>query len=517
MFFHVTWETLPTYVFIFSLVAIGVVLLAVVGRWFLRRRRVVSDHHDLQSSSVVEQSRVINLADGASHSAAQLPRVRPVLRDIQLPARPGKSERVVTENQSIQPRAKIGRTMLKAALLCVVIAMSALVVHSSVRSDYQAVESMTIPQSWYSSDWSHRIQLTVNHEQVAEDLVDFPVLVALEGPDHDVFSVSATGQDIVFTAADGTTKLSHEIETYDPENHVLLAWVKVPQVSAREDVTLYLYYGNAAAPDQSEAKQVWTNGYVAVYNVKDHQLEPGLTDSIRDSADKLYQVPRGETQVVLGKIGGALEFNGQRDVVDIGELAFGDNSSPVPMTVSAWVNPYVRTGTILGKRDATRTQWQLFLDQRGYLNLKEDTSGWWPGHQSYGTAKTGLLLNRWQYVAITLDESGTPIFYTDGLGETGSYRNGTFKTYSFPVSIGARWSYYPVTDYNFIGLLDTIRVANVVRSSGWIATEHANQAYPTTFVQVAASSQTRDSVTQTAGFQPLFLGRFSVLESFRRP
>ena len=60
----------------------------------------------------------------------------------------------------------------------------------------------------------------------------------------------ADGGDFVFTLSDETTKLSHQIESYDAVTGRIKAWVRVPTLSALSNTSLFLYYGNAAAADQ---------------------------------------------------------------------------------------------------------------------------------------------------------------------------------------------------------------------------------------------------------------------------
>ena len=50
------------------------------------------------------------------------------------------------------------------------------------------------------------------------------------------------GTDILFTAADGLTKLNHEIETYNAATGQLSAWVQIPTLSAPADTVIYVYY-----------------------------------------------------------------------------------------------------------------------------------------------------------------------------------------------------------------------------------------------------------------------------------
>ena len=39
------------------------------------------------------------------------------------------------------------------------------------------------------------------------------------------------GTDIVFTASDGTTKLDHEIESYNASTGLFISWVRIPALS----------------------------------------------------------------------------------------------------------------------------------------------------------------------------------------------------------------------------------------------------------------------------------------------
>lgn len=68
---------------------------------------------------------------------------------------------------------------------------------------------------------------------------------------------TTNGGDILFTAGDGTTKLSHEIELYSNVNGDLVAWVKVPAVSSTTNTTIYMYYGNSTVVDQEDPQNVW--------------------------------------------------------------------------------------------------------------------------------------------------------------------------------------------------------------------------------------------------------------------
>ena len=126
---------------------------------------------------------------------------------------------------------------------------------------------------------AYRRKLTIDHSRVFNaDQRDFPVLVRLSDPT--LRSTSAGGHvahdqaaDLFFTRADGTARLAHEVVAYDADQGRLEAWVKVPELSCREDVVLYLYCGGAAA--EAQEGKVWDDGYGLVQ----HGMEPAVAGS----------------------------------------------------------------------------------------------------------------------------------------------------------------------------------------------------------------------------------------------
>ncbi|MDP2323302.1 MAG: DUF2341 domain-containing protein, partial [Gammaproteobacteria bacterium] len=122
---------------------------------------------------------------------------------------------------------------------------------------------------WYNSAWAYRKEITIDHTQVAANQNDFAVLVNL-GADADVQAHAlANGNDIVFTAADGVTKLNAQIEKYSSVNGELVAWVRVPSLSSVTDTRLFLYYGDPAASNQQNAAGVWDAHTTAVYHLNE--------------------------------------------------------------------------------------------------------------------------------------------------------------------------------------------------------------------------------------------------------
>jgi hypothetical protein len=387
----------------------------------------------------------------------------------------------------------IYRTLFFTFLTLAVLSTAALLLHPVISNSFTTPQTFPDPSpqgahNWYSPLWQYRQQITIQHSQVASSLTDFPVLVKIQGHIHPVFhSAKFDGSDLIFTAADGTTPVAAEIENYNPTTAALTVWVKVPDLSAVEDTKLWMYFGNPAATREENSTTVWSSGYEAVYLMNQGPKRLEVKDSTQTSSD--YITTRGEGAETEGKVGVALNFNGQDTIVDLGSAAAGSRTDILPpFTFSAWIKPTTLAGTIIGKREGESTQWQFFTDVGGHLMLKEDATGHWSGHQS-ATSETRVKRGQWQHVVVTVDKEGNPTFYHDGISELGNQQHGTFLRHPINASLGARWSHYPSPDYQFSGLIDDVRIAHVARSSDWIKTEYNNQNNPDTFATVQTTLQ----------------------------
>src|SRR5687767_8287391 len=108
--------------------------------------------------------------------------------------------------------------------------------------------------------YKYRKRIAFNPAQVAgaSDLVNFTALINITS-DNDLRTVAnsghvenASGFDIIFTAADGVTKLDHQLEKYTASTGEFVGWVRLPNLSTSLTTYIYMYYGNTAiAADQS--------------------------------------------------------------------------------------------------------------------------------------------------------------------------------------------------------------------------------------------------------------------------
>ncbi|MEM7340201.1 MAG: signal peptidase I [Actinomycetota bacterium] len=119
--------------------------------------------------------------------------------------------------------------------------------------------------SWLGQGtWDHRQPIGVDHVLVDADQTDYPLLVEIT--DAGLTGATSDGRDVVFTAADGTTRLDHAIERFDQTTGAVAAWVRVPNVSSVSDTRLFLYYGNSSADWQTDAPAVFGDASDLVLN-----------------------------------------------------------------------------------------------------------------------------------------------------------------------------------------------------------------------------------------------------------
>lgn len=89
------------------------------------------------------------------------------------------------------------RTLVVTLLLSVVVAPSALA-------------------AWVNPAWTYRQRITISSSVASVDHTDFPYLIRISNLANPVFAnAQPDGDDLVLTAADGSTVLDHEIEHYD--------------------------------------------------------------------------------------------------------------------------------------------------------------------------------------------------------------------------------------------------------------------------------------------------------------
>jgi hypothetical protein len=345
--------------------------------------------------------------------------------------------------------------------------------------------------AWYNTSWTYRKAITINSSQVSGslNLVNFPVLVSLPSDANLASSAQSSGNDIVFTAADGQTRLNHEIERYTSSSGQLIAWVQEPLLNSSgsgTNTTIYMYYGNASAANQQNPSGVWDSNFRGVW----HFSNPaGLSGS--DSTSNQNNASSITSTAAAGQIAGGLASSGSPQNITI------PNSSTIEvdtgnLTVSLWFKQTAATSYAAlfdkGKGESTRDL-SLFLngDSVAYYGIGDGT-----GSLSGPT----FTLNAWHYAVMERTGSSVTV-YLDGSVYT-TVTNGATTDSGANLVVGTNPSGGGTA---FTGYVDELRLSNISRSAGWIATEFNNQSSPATFFNLGA--QQTNSGASSASATPL--------------
>ena len=334
--------------------------------------------------------------------------------------------------------------------------------------------------------------IRIDHTKVSggASLTNFPVLITTVGlGDQSLFKsvangghvYSSTGYDINFTASDGITPLSFQLENYIPSTGEYEAWVNIPSLSNTTDTYIYMYYGNTNVNSNLSSPNAWNSNYVGVWHLDEDPsgTAPQYSDATSVNPENGTTHNMTAANKVAGLISNASYFDGNSDYV-----TFSVNSLPAnnaAQTISAWVNFVGTNGNnqnfVVMENGGSGSGQQLGF--RGSTLLE-----WAWGGGTLVAAPSVPSAGSWHYCVYTYDGSLTNSIYVDGVlkatstttPQTGVPTILAMGCYmSNPTSPGGEY-------YN--GTLDEVHVLTSVLSAGWIATEYASQNSPSTFCYI---------------------------------
>ncbi len=339
------------------------------------------------------------------------------------------------------------------------------------------------------SGYSERLKGVVNSSQVSgsTDLTNFPVLMSFTVPrlrhtssGGEVQNIN--GYDIVFTTGNGSTIMSHQIETYDPTTGQIEFWVRFPTLSATTDTPFYIYFGNPSVSTDPSSTNVWDSNYKMVLHMNgDTNDASGVGTDATDSG----------TTDVAGQIGRAREYgNNQGDVIFVPDNGVSPLDITGNITISFWVNiSNLNEGPdFVTKGDYTD----------GYSTWVTGGGGNARGRLVYqinndalqGSATGQIANGTWSYLTFTRSPTERSI-YIDGVLDVFDNSTASFNTNDDPL-------YISTPAYDFEGIMDEVRISDVTRSADWIATEYNNQSNPLGFVSQVNAEPILDNIEASA-------------------
>ena len=332
------------------------------------------------------------------------------------------------------------------------------------------------------SEFSCSVPITINSAKVSgtSNLIDFPVLINLTDTGLKTAAncghvQNSSGYDIIFSDSTQTIQLDHEIEKYDGTAGELIAWVRIPTLSATTDTTIYVHFGHSSVCGATENPTgVWDNTYVGVWHLQD-------MNNIEDSTSYSNDGTPSSVDDDTGKIGVGQDFDGN-DYISVANNA--NLSVTTGLTMEAWVklSDAGNDQKILGKTEDTTRGYLL-----GVINGDLYPEIWNSSGTRYYFQSGTISSNQWTHIAATWTTGGNMIGYVNGSQvnsiSAGSANIGT-DTNILRIGV-APWD--PLQFY-VTGDIDEARISNTARSADWIKTEYNNQNDPSSFYSVGASS-----------------------------
>ncbi len=331
--------------------------------------------------------------------------------------------------------------------------------------------------AWLDGAWSSRRKVTIAAALAPETLANFPVLVHFAEQTNALFRMCQTnGQDIVFTAADGVTRLAHEIDSYSARGTKLLnAWVRVPELSPSSDTVLYMYYGNPTAADQQDRAVLWAD-YAGVWHLNEDL--PGANTTTEVYRDSTTNACHGRdcvsTNCVAGRVGNGANLDGD-DYVQLIRTLYTTND----FTITAWARPsQIDWEAVMG--DTGSRYFALITASRIYGRSSISNNG----HQVVSGDNAKLTINAWHHVAFrsTGEAGATRQLYQNGTNVTAGTNHALLPPLNTdPWNMIGKWG--NATSYKFFhGVLDEVRLSDKALPAAWIDAECRNASSPSAYV-----------------------------------
>ena len=342
--------------------------------------------------------------------------------------------------------------------------------------------------SWYNSSWAYRKTITIDHTKVSGGpLTNFPVLINLSSDANLSSHAQSSGNDILFTASDGSTKLNHEIQTYTSGTGALIAWVQVSSLSSSADTVLYMYYGNSGASNQQNATGVWDSTFVGVWHLNQ---TTGGSGAIKDSTSNANHGTNNGTLTLgsAGEIGNdAVAFGG-------GYISFGTSSlfnfGAANYTAELWAKGGTGSQDVFAKDKDKGVNGFFYSTGTAY-------DSWDPG------AAIGTQDANWHLLVLARAGTGNNQFfqYYDGAaGTTATTTDSSNMTSTYALTLGSS----AAQEFPYTGSIAELRLSNVARSSGWVSTEYKNESSPGTFYTLGGETTNVFTATWTGAVNNLW-------------
>jgi len=320
----------------------------------------------------------------------------------------------------------------------------------------------------------HGIEIVFQNLAGRETLHNFPALVKLTPANtgnYAGFLDTTNGWDLRFWTEPGMqgTELAYEIESFDSSGESSV-WVKVPEFA--QGRSIWATWGNAdynfQAPYTGNG-EVWDEDFAAVWHLGESAGVADLTDA---TANNNHADLNSGTQNATGLIGKGQSITTRGSYIRIPDSPSLSHTGSI--TLEAWGNlPSFPTGTQNIMAKDSNNAWRYRIQSSGgtFWSLANDGSGFVTQQVAHPFSP-----DTWYHLTCVMDFSAGEVrFYVNGtqVGSPQPLTAAGLSDTDGPLLLGG---YLPGnTGEGFIGLLDEMRISNLVRSADWIWASAMNQ------------------------------------------
>ncbi len=335
---------------------------------------------------------------------------------------------------------------------------------------------------WWDPAWPRRVRIDVDNSAAAEDLVEFPVRVWLDGTRIEYSHTASGGDDLRFVDGASGAILPHEVELWDPAGTSEL-WVGVPLIPAGStDTQFWLYYDNDGAADAQDPTAVWSAGFEMVLHLGEEVTDEATDGQHLDSTGHGNHGNQSGNEDQPALIGRGQSFDGVDDHV---VLAPDLSTGMLDFTFSAWVHwtgggAYQR---IFDFNDGLATSsggayvYATPRTNNGSGNGRLFFAMTLAGYNNDIQASTGpLSVETWQQVVMMRDGDTLRLFVDGQLAASDPVDDTISLTTIAAVNHWLGRSAFGDADPYLSATLDEVRFAGVARGASWVAAAHASTA-----------------------------------------
>lgn len=354
--------------------------------------------------------------------------------------------------------------------------------------------------------YTHAKEITILETRIpgTAGLTNYPMLFSVVDPDlrttaNGGFVGNNNGYDIVFYQTGCVGKLDHEVERYNAATGELVAWIRIPYLSATANTSIQMYYGNDTVTINPSTASTWNSNYNGVWHLHENPAgtAPQMIDRTGNGHNGTSYGSMTSGNSVPGKFANGVSFDEVDDHIRIPDFLYGQE-----LTVSFWFNAAEVNGggyqymfshgvfsnncnlNVYIGEDAITPPAEIPNRRMVKTNYRDINDA-----NNFDTLNAGdtWIDGNWHMYTIKIQDEGGATVYIDGQPRVNYsiWGENTFDPIN-SIYLGGRQDLQVTRFYG--GYLDEVRISSTWHTHEWIETEFNNLNSPSTFYSVSADA-----------------------------